>query len=73
MPKTNRKKGYRVATSPLKKVSKKSAMDALKERFSKIIETGSRNMDSNQLRESEKKFNDAVDRAVSNKQRHETA
>ncbi len=73
MPKTNRKKGCRVATSPLKKPRKKSAADALVDRFIQIIETGAQKMDSEQLRESEKKFNDTIDRAVANKRRRETA
>jgi len=73
MPKTNRKKGCRVATSPLKKLRKKSAADALLDRFSGIIETGAQKMDAKQLRESEKKFNYAIDHAVAKKQRRETA
>ena len=73
MPKTNQKKGYRVATSPQKKLKKKSAADALLDRFSDIIEAGARKMNDKQLRESEKKFNDAIDRAVANKRRRETA
>jgi hypothetical protein len=73
MPKTNRKKGCRVATSPLKKLRKKSAADALIDRFSEMIETGTQKMNAEQLRESEKKFNDAIDRAVANKRRRETA
>ena len=73
MPKTNHKKGCRVATSPLKKPRKKSAADALVDRFNEIIETGAQKMNAAQLRESEKKFNDAIDRAVANKQRRETA
>ena len=72
MPKTNHKKGCRVATSPLKKPRKKSAADALVDRFNEIIETGAQKMDAEQLRESEKKFNDAIDRAVANKQRRGT-
>jgi hypothetical protein len=73
MPKTDRKNGGRVATSPLKKPRKKSATDAFIDRFSEIIETGARKMDTGQLRDSEKKFNDAIDRAVANKRRRETA
>lgn len=73
MPKTNRKKGCRVATSPLKKPRKKSAADALIDRFSEIIEMGAQKMNAEQRRESEKKFNDAIDRAVANKRRRETA
>jgi len=62
-----------VATSPLKKLRKKSATDALIDRFGEIIETGAQKMDAEQLRESEKKFNDAIDRAVAKKQRRGTA
>lgn len=63
MPKSNQKKGCRVATSPLKKLKKKSAADALVDRFSEIVETGAQNMDTEQLHASEKTFDDAVDRA----------
>lgn len=66
---THRKESY-MATSPLKK---KNPMDSLLDRFSEIIETGAEKMDTEQLRESEKKFDDAIDRAVANKQRRETA
>ncbi|MFZ3266476.1 MAG: hypothetical protein WA172_20910 [Terriglobales bacterium] len=62
-----------MATSPLKKPRKKSAADALIDRFSEVIETGAKKMDAEQLRASEKKFNDAIDRAVANKRRRETA
>ena len=48
-------------------------MDALIDRFGEIIETGAQKMDAEQLRESEKKFNDAIDRAVANKRRRGTA
>jgi len=70
MSKASHKKGSGMATSPLKR---KSAMDSLLERFGEVIETGAKNMDAEQLRESEKTFNDAIDRAVANKQRRETA
>jgi hypothetical protein len=73
MAKRNRKEGGRVATTPLKKLKKKSAADALIDRFGEIIDSGARKMDAEQLRESEKKFNEAIDRAVANKQRRETA
>jgi hypothetical protein len=59
-----------MATSPIKK---KNATDSLIDRFSEIIETGAQKMNAEQLRGSEKKFNDAIDRAVANKQRRETA
>lgn len=59
-----------MATSPLKN---KNAMDSLLERFSEIIKAGARKMNAEQLRGSEKKFNDAIDRAVANKRHHEKA
>jgi len=58
-----------MATSPLKE---KNAMDSLLERFGEIIETGAKDMNAEQLRKSEKKFNDAIDGAVANKRRRET-
>ena len=64
------KKGSGMATSPLKQ---KNPMEALLERFGKIIDDGSKTMDAEQLRESEKKFNQAIDRDVANKQRRGTA
>lgn len=73
MARTNQKKVSSLATSPLKRPRKKSAEDALLDRFNEIIETGAQKMDAGQLRESEKKFNDAIDRAVANKPRRETA
>jgi hypothetical protein len=63
-------KGSGMATSPLKQ---KNPMEALLERFGKIIDDGAKTMDAEQLRESEKKFNQAIDRAVANKQRRGTA
>jgi hypothetical protein len=59
-----------MATSPIKK---NNATDSLIDRFNEIIDAGAQKMDAEQLRESEKKFNDAIDRAVANKQRRETA
>jgi len=59
-----------MATSPLKQ---KNPMDALLEKFSEIIDEGAKAMDAEQLRESEKKFVAAIDRAVANKRRRETA
>lgn len=41
-------------------------MDSLINRFGEIIETGAQGMDAEQLRESEKGFNDAIDRAKAN-------
>jgi hypothetical protein len=49
-------------------------MESLLETFKEVIDSGARKMDDAQLRESEKKFNDAVDRAVAGrKRRRETA
>ncbi|MGH9643647.1 MAG: hypothetical protein ACRD3Q_14645 [Terriglobales bacterium] len=62
-----------MATAPLKKQKRQNAMDSLLERFSEIIENGAENMDAEQLRKSEEKFNTAIDRAVANKRRRETA
>jgi hypothetical protein len=45
---------------------KSAAMDSLIDRFGEIIESGSQGMDAAQLRESEKAFNDAIDRANAN-------
>ena len=59
-----------MATSPLKN---KNAMDSLLERFSGVIKAGAKKMNAEQLRDSDKKFNDAIDRAVANKRRRETA
>ncbi len=59
-----------MATSPLKQ---KNPMEALLERFGKIIDDGAKTMDAKQLRESEKKFNEVIDRAVAKKRRRETA
>ena len=70
MSKANHSQGSGMATSPLKR---KNPMDALLERFDKIIDDGATKMDAEQLRESEKKFNEAIDHAVANKRRRETA
>jgi hypothetical protein len=59
-----------MATSPLKQ---KNPMEALLERFGKIIDDGAKTMDAEQLRESEKQFNEVIDRAVANKRHRETA
>jgi len=42
----------------------KSALGSLLETFGEIIDSGSEKMNETELRESEKKFNAAVDRAV---------
>ena len=52
----------------------KSAMDSLLETFGQVIDSGARNKNESELKESEKKFNDVVDRAVgARKPRRETA
>jgi hypothetical protein len=70
MPKTNRKKGCRVATSPLKK---KSAMDSLLESMDELAVAASKKMTTHEVRKVRKEINDLVDRAVDRKPRRETA
>lgn len=70
MPNTKHKQKSTMATSGPKS---KTALESLVDSFSKIIETGAKKMDVKQLEESEKKFDAAIDRAVSHKQRRETA
>lgn len=49
-------------------------MDSLLETFGEVIDAGAERMKDAELRESEKKFNGAVDRAVAaRKRRRETA
>jgi hypothetical protein len=49
-------------------------MDSLIETFGEVIDAGARDMNEAELKKSEKKFNDAVDRAVAaRKPRRETA
>ena len=70
MPDTNRKKGPAMATS----VKRKSAMDTLIDTMRDVIEDGARGMTPKERKESEKKFNAALDRAVAaRKRRRETA
>ena len=53
---------------------RKSAMDELLESFGEAIDSGARKMDSSELQESEKRFNQIADRvAASRKRRRETA
>ncbi len=55
-------------------VKGKSAMESLLETFEEVIDSGARKMDDTQLRKSEKKINEIVDRAVAaRKRRRETA
>jgi hypothetical protein len=70
MPKTIRKKGCRVATSPLKQ---KSAMDSLLKSMDELAVAASKRMTTNEVRKVRKQINDLVDRAVERKPRRETA
>jgi hypothetical protein len=71
MPNTNHKKDKRMATSPVKH---KSPMDTLLESVTEIVEDGAKGMNQKELRESEKRFNKALDRGVaSRRRRRETA
>ena len=63
--------GQQMATTPAKD---KSATDKLIDTFGEVIDSGAEKMDSEQLRESEKKFNEIADHAAaSRKRRRETA
>jgi hypothetical protein len=79
MPDTNRKKGAGMATSvkasPERKLNRrKSAMDTVLDSMRDVIDDGARGMAPKELKESEKKFNAALDRAVAaRKRRRETA
>jgi hypothetical protein len=67
----NQNKGHQMATTPVKQ---KSAMDKLIDSFGEVIDSGAEKMDSEELRESEKKFNEIADHAAaSRKRRRETA
>jgi hypothetical protein len=70
MSKTNRKKGCRVATSPLKQ---KSAMDSLLKSMDELAVAASKKMTTDEVRNVRKQVNDLVDRAVVRKPRRETA
>jgi len=60
-----------MASSALKR---KSAMDELVDSFGEVIDSGAEKMNDDELRESEKKFNQIADRvAASRKRRRETA
>jgi len=53
---------------------RKSAMDELLDSFGEVIDSGAEKMNDEELRESEKKFNEIADRvAASRKRRRETA
>lgn len=66
MPNANGRKGPGMATSSAKQ---KSAMNRLLDSFARVIDSGAQKMSPRELRESEKKFNAALDRAVASRQR----
>lgn len=70
MPKANRNKEPGMTTSSVRE----SAMKKLLDGFAEIIDSGGEKMSPRELRESEKKFNAALDRAVAaRKRRRKTA
>lgn len=79
MPNGDQKKGPKMATSvkacPERKSNgRKSATDTLLDTMRDVIEDGARGMTPKERKESEKKFNAALDRAVAaRKRRRETA
>ncbi|MFZ0481218.1 MAG: hypothetical protein WAL71_18915 [Terriglobales bacterium] len=69
--KTPPKKGSAMASSC---VDRKSATDSLLEGMEELVDTASKSMTDRQFKKAEKKFNDAVDRAVASRSRNrETA
>jgi len=70
MPKTNRKKGRRVATSRPKQ---RNAMDSLLKSMDELAVAASKKMTTHEVRKVRKEINDLVDRAVDRKPRRETA
>jgi len=70
MPKTNRKKGCRVATSPVKQ---KNAMDSLLKSMDELAVAASKKMTTDEVRKVRKQINDLVDRAADRKPHRETA
>ena len=50
-------------------VDKKSATESLLEDMQELVETASKTMTDRQFKKAEKKFNDAVDRAVASRSR----
>lgn len=63
-----------VTSSVKRKSAPKSAMAKLLDSFAEIVDSGAQKMSPRELRESEKKFNQILDRAVaSRKRRRETA
>jgi len=70
MPKTNHRKGCRVATPLLKR---KTAMDSLLKSMDDLAVAASRKMTTGEVRKVRKEINDLVDRAVERKPRRETA
>jgi len=70
MLKTNRKKGCRMATSPVKQ---KNAMESLLKSMDELAVAASNEMTTAEVRKARKEINDLVDRAVARKPRRETA
>jgi F0F1-type ATP synthase membrane subunit b/b' len=70
MPRTNRKPGGDVATSPLKK---KNAMDSLLQSMDQLAVAASKKMTTEEVGKVRKEINDLVDRVVARKPRRETA
>jgi hypothetical protein len=70
MPKTNRKKGYRMATSRPKH---KTAMASLLDSMDELAVAASKRMTTDEVRKVREEINDLVDRAVERKPRRETA
>jgi hypothetical protein len=70
MPKTNRKKGYRMAVSRPKQ---ETAMDSLLNSMDELAVAASKRMTTEEVRKVRKEINDLVDRAVQRKPRRETA
>ena len=69
--KTPPKKGSAMASSC---GDRKSATDSLLEGMEELVDTASKSMTDRQFKKAEKKFNDAVDRAVASRSRNrETA
>ena len=70
MSETNRKKGGRVAASPLKQ---ENAMDTLLKTMDELAVAASKRMSTDEVRKVRKEINDLVDGVVDRKPRRETA
>ena len=63
------KRGYLMATT----TKPKPAIDRLLDEFGELLDEASAKMTKKELQESERKFNEALDRAAARKRRRETA